>query len=104
MIPVVVNNALRTDSWGIRRRNGRASVRERLARFAAESAAEMRDGHGVLALLEAIVGGLVSALQPRASLVAENLALRQQLAVLRVGRRPNLRPIACAHGHAGSRS
>jgi hypothetical protein len=32
-------------------------------------------------------------LQPRASLVAENLAQRQQLAVLRVGRRPHLRPI-----------
>jgi hypothetical protein len=47
----------------------------------------------VLALLEALVGALVSAMRPRASLVAENLALRQQLAVLRVGRRPRLRSI-----------
>jgi hypothetical protein len=48
---------------------------------------------GVLALLEATAGALISALQPRASLVAENLALRKQLALLRVGRRPRLRPI-----------
>jgi putative transposase len=47
----------------------------------------------VLALVEAILGTLASALRSRASLVAENLALRQQLAVLRVGRRPRLRPI-----------
>jgi hypothetical protein len=46
-----------------------------------------------VALLEAIAGALLSALWPRAGLVAENLALRQQLAVLRVGRRPRLRPI-----------
>lgn len=47
----------------------------------------------VLALLLAIVGALGSAFRSRAGLVAENLALRQQLAVLRVGRRPPLRPI-----------
>jgi hypothetical protein len=47
----------------------------------------------VLALLEAIIGALVSASASRANLVAENLALRQQLAVLRVGRRARLRSI-----------
>ena len=46
-----------------------------------------------LALLETSTGALVSALRPKASLVAENLSLRQQLAVLRVGRRPRLHPI-----------
>jgi hypothetical protein len=45
-------------------------------------------------LLTAIFGALVSALRPRASLVAENLALRQQLAVLRrKARRPRLQPL-----------
>jgi hypothetical protein len=48
----------------------------------------------MLALIEAILGALLSALRPRASLVAENLALRQQLAVLlRRDSRPRLRPI-----------
>jgi hypothetical protein len=45
-------------------------------------------------LLEAIVGALLAALRPRASLVAENLALRQQLAVLRRQlSRPQVRPV-----------
>jgi hypothetical protein len=48
---------------------------------------------GVLALLQAIAGALISALRPRASLVAKSLAVGQQLAVLRMGRRPRLRPI-----------
>jgi len=47
----------------------------------------------VLALLEAIVGAMLSAFRLRANLVAENLVLRQRLAVLKVGRRPRLRPI-----------
>jgi hypothetical protein len=46
-----------------------------------------------MSVLFAIVGALGCAFRSRASLVAENLALRQQLAVLRVGRRPRLRPI-----------
>ena len=37
---------------------------------------------GMLTILEAIVGALLAALRPRASLVAENLMLRQQLAIL----------------------
>jgi transposase InsO family protein len=37
----------------------------------------------VLALLKAFAGALLSAFKPRASLVMENLALRQQLAILR---------------------
>jgi hypothetical protein len=47
----------------------------------------------VIALLQAIVRALGSACRSRANLVAENLALRQQLAVMKVGRRPRLRPI-----------
>jgi transposase InsO family protein len=48
----------------------------------------------MLALVEAIIGALIATFRPRASLVAENLALRQQLAtLLREGRRPRLGPI-----------
>jgi len=48
---------------------------------------------GMLTILEAIVGALLAALRPRASLVAENLVLRQQLAILR---RARPRPMDCA--------
>ena len=42
----------------------------------------------------AVVGALLAALRPRASLVAGNLVLRQQLAILRrANPRPRLRPI-----------
>jgi putative transposase len=48
----------------------------------------------VFALLKALLGALLAATKPRASLVAENLALRQQLAILhRATPRPRLRPI-----------
>jgi putative transposase len=48
----------------------------------------------VLALLNALVGAMLAAMKPRASLVAENLALRQQLAVLRrTTPRPRLRSV-----------
>jgi putative transposase len=48
----------------------------------------------VVALFTAIIGALRSGFRPRASLIAENLALRQQLAVLRRKRkRPQLAPI-----------
>ncbi len=48
----------------------------------------------MLALLEAIVGAVCAAFRPRASLVAENLALRQQVTVLqRRTARPRLTPI-----------
>jgi putative transposase len=48
----------------------------------------------VKAILEAVVGALLAALRPRAILFAENLVLRQQLAVLRRATpRPRLRPI-----------
>jgi len=48
----------------------------------------------MLALAKAILGALVAALRPRASLVVENLALRQQLAVLRrTTPRPRLHPV-----------
>ena len=48
----------------------------------------------VFALLKALLGALLAAMRPRAGLVAENLALRQQLAVLhRATPRPRLRPI-----------
>ena len=46
------------------------------------------------AILEAVVGALLAALRPRALLFAENLVLRQQLAILRRATpRPRLRPI-----------
>jgi hypothetical protein len=45
-------------------------------------------------ILEAVAGALFAALRLRASLVAENLLLRQQLAILRrVTPRPRLRPM-----------
>jgi putative transposase len=48
----------------------------------------------VKAILEAVVGALLAALRPRAFLVAENLVLRQQLAILRRATpRPRLQPI-----------
>jgi hypothetical protein len=48
----------------------------------------------MFAILEALLGALLSAFQPRASLIAENLVLRQQLATLRRATpRPRLRPI-----------
>jgi putative transposase len=48
----------------------------------------------VNAIAEALVGALLATFRSRASLVVENLALRQQLAVLRRRRRrPHLRAI-----------
>jgi transposase InsO family protein len=48
----------------------------------------------MLALAKAILGALVAGMRPRASLVLENLALRQQLAVLyRATPRPRLCPL-----------
>jgi hypothetical protein len=48
----------------------------------------------MLAILQAVIGTLRSALRHRASLVAENLVLRQQLAILRrTTPPPRLRPI-----------
>jgi hypothetical protein len=48
----------------------------------------------VVALFTAIIAALRSAVRPRASLVAENLALRQPLAVLRrKTKRPQLVPL-----------
>jgi len=49
---------------------------------------------GVTSILEATVGACLATFRSRANLVAENLALRQQLAVLRRGgAQPRLRPI-----------
>ncbi|MGO9833474.1 MAG: integrase [Polyangiaceae bacterium] len=48
----------------------------------------------MLIVLKAALGALLAALRPRANLVAENLVLRQQLAILRRATpRPRLRPI-----------
>ncbi|HEY5375691.1 MAG TPA: hypothetical protein VIK01_18560 [Polyangiaceae bacterium] len=48
----------------------------------------------VLAILRAFVGALLAAMKPRATLVAETLALRQQLAILRrTTPRPRQRPM-----------
>jgi hypothetical protein len=63
-------------------------------RFAADNLADRGEGPIVLALFMAMLGALRAAFRPRASLVAENLALRQQLAVLRrKTKRPHLLPI-----------
>jgi transposase InsO family protein len=63
-------------------------------RFAGDGDAKQSEVGGVVTLLEAIVGALFAALRPRASLVIENLALRQQLSILRRSRpRPRLRPL-----------
>lgn len=48
----------------------------------------------MFALVEAIMGGFFSAFRSKASLVVENLLLRQQLAILRrIRPRPRLRSI-----------
>ena len=48
----------------------------------------------MLGLIDAIIGAVIAAFRARTSLVAENLALRQQLAALRRRTpRPRLRPI-----------
>ncbi len=48
----------------------------------------------MVSVLEAIVGAVLATLRPRASLVLENLALRQQLSILRRSTpRPRLRPL-----------
>jgi putative transposase len=59
----------------------------------------------MLALLEAMCGALLAAFRSRAGLVAENLLLRQQLAVLRRATpRPRLRPIDRAFWVVASRA
>jgi hypothetical protein len=62
----------------------RVGIVARLAEgFAGDIADVPGDGAAMFAILAALVGSLVWAFKPRASLVAENLALRQQLATLR---------------------
>ena len=48
---------------------------------------------GMFWLVLAMLGAARSAFRSRSSLIAENLALRQQLAVLHARRRPRLRPV-----------
>jgi hypothetical protein len=63
-------------------------------RFADDVAASPRDGRAMFAIIEALIGALLAAFKPRASLIGESLALRQQLATLRRAvSRPHLRPI-----------
>ena len=69
-------------SWG-RGWTSARSLRQSVRRLASDKGADLSDDRGALALLIAIVGALRAALRPRASLVAENLALPQQIAVLR---------------------
>ncbi len=76
-----------------------ARIADPPTRFAGEGDAKQSEVGGVVTLLEAIIGALFAALRPRASLVIENLALRQQLSILRRSRpRPGLRPLDRAHG------
>ena len=56
-----------------------------LVRFAGDDGARLGERAAMQALLEAIVAAFFAAFRPRASLVAESLALRQQLAALRRG-------------------
>jgi len=63
-------------------------------RFSSDVRAGARKAPVMAELLVTMIGALFAGLRPRASLVAENLALRQQLAVLRrTVRRPQLRPV-----------
>jgi len=67
------------------------------AKITSESPLTFRAAHANvvagLTLFGVLIGALVAALKPRASLVAENLALRQQHAALRRRTpRPRLRP------------
>ena len=69
-----------------------ARIADPPTRFAGDGDAKQSEVGGVVTLLEAIVGAVLAALRPRASLVLENLALRQQLSVLRRSTpRPRLR-------------
>jgi hypothetical protein len=92
---------------------GENGVARMLVRQGSSAAAAIRRRHPsrcgatllvVRALVQAILGALVALVQSRASLVAENLALRQQLAIfLRTKPRPRLRPIDRAFWVALSR-
>jgi hypothetical protein len=93
--PVVVNN--RSAAETARRRTARTSARRlprRRRRFAGDNNGVAGEDLAVLGLFVAILGAFGAAFQPRASLVAENLALRQQLAILRRRtKRPQLAPV-----------
>jgi hypothetical protein len=70
------------------------SLAERPNRFDSDSATELSERDGVLAIPVATAGAACAAFRSRANLVLENLVLRQQLAVLRRATpRPHLRPI-----------
>ena len=60
-----------------------SSLAQQGIRIAGDTDVALGEHPDVLGLLLAILGALRSAFRSRASLVAENLALRQQLAVLR---------------------
>ena len=91
---MVARNSFR-ERFACRRAKGRrTSVSDPRLRFAGDKRAWGRDPGVMLALVEAVIGAFVAAFRPRASLVAENLALRQQLATLtRDGARHRLGPI-----------
>ena len=73
------------------------SLPQQRRRFAGDNGDAPGEHRVVLGLLIAILGALRAAFRSRASLVAENLALRQQLAVLR---RKTKRPQLTAHDRA----
>jgi hypothetical protein len=67
-----------------RREDGPAArIADPPTRFAGDDDAKQSEVGDVVTLLEAVAGALFAALRPRASLVIENLALRQQLSILR---------------------
>ncbi|MFO0677044.1 MAG: hypothetical protein U0169_10935 [Polyangiaceae bacterium] len=65
------------------RKLGLLWLTSREATFPADAAVPLGERPPMVAFLRALSGASIAALSPRASLVVENLALRQQLAVLR---------------------
>jgi hypothetical protein len=89
-----VKNVFVEKSRACRSRTSTPSLPHRGRRFAGDSVEDPDEGPVVLELLVAILGAVRAALRSRAGLVVENLALRQQLAVLRrKTKRPRLLPV-----------
>ena len=93
-IPVMTKNSSSTDSLRTARTGRRPAWRDGGNDSRVTGTVLSANLLGMLAILEAVVGALLAALRPQAILVAENLVLRQQLAILRRATpRPRLQPI-----------
>src|SRR5262245_9975180 len=94
MGPVLVNNLPRRQIVHVKDEAPSAGYRTAGADSPLQIPANQGECSVVFELFVAIVGALRAAFRPRVSLVAENLALRQQLAVLRrKTKRPQLVPV-----------